>query len=223
LKTLGEIAVEANLITKQAAAKAGRIADEKKQPLVVVLVREQRVDELALVAAIRKQTRVPLIDVAGVRVDPEAVRAVSKDVCARLRVLPISITTDHAAKVLRVAMADPTDTTAIAELEHVSQCEIEVSAMPLSAIEELVERSYKGLTTAVTGRGGRMTKPRRAVSGGVERESEISVTAQIPLSSLRDIARDDVELRLSALVQLLMSKGLFTEEELADAIRKLGV
>jgi hypothetical protein len=38
------------------------MADEKKQPLVQVLVREIGVDELALVAALRKQTRVPLID-----------------------------------------------------------------------------------------------------------------------------------------------------------------
>ena len=221
MKTLGEIAIEANLITKANAAKAGRMADERKQPLVVVLVRDLHVDEVALIAAIRKQTRVTLIDVATVRVDPEALRVVSKDLCARLRVLPLALSSDSEGKVLRVAMADPTDTTAIAELEHVAGCDIDVAAMPLSAIEELLDRSYKQFTTAIT--RGKVRKTRSPV---VE---EASVTAQIPLSALREAAersaeeRDDTELRLTALVEILMAKGLISEEELADAIRRQGV
>lgn len=222
MKTLGEIAIDAGLITKAAAAKAGRMADDRKLPLVVILVRELRVDEVALVAAIKKATRVPLLDVGAVRVDPEALRVVPRDLCARLRALPIVLGTDHDTKVLRVALADPTDTPAIAELEHVAQCEIEISVLPLSAIEELVEKSYKHMTTAVTQRPvapPRSTK-RRSTVGPIERESEISVTAQIPLASLRDMARDDLELRLTALVDLLLRKGLITEDELAEAIRK---
>jgi hypothetical protein len=200
------------------------MADERKQPLIAILVRELGVDEVALVGALRKQTRVPLIDPADVQVDSEALRLVSRDVCARLRVLPLSVTSDASGKVLRVAMADPTDTTAIAEIEELTQCEIELTALPLSAIEELVERGYRQVNTAITRSGTRLTARRAAAN--VERESEISVTAQIPLSSLvglRDAAADDVELRLTALVEILMAKGLITEEELAEALRKRGV
>jgi hypothetical protein len=39
-KTLGEIAIEAGLVNKAGAARAGRMAEEHKQPLVVVLIRE---------------------------------------------------------------------------------------------------------------------------------------------------------------------------------------
>ncbi len=221
MKTLGEIAIEANLITKANAARAGRMADERKQPLVVILVRDLNVDEVALVAAIRKQTRVTLLDVASVRVDPEALRAVSKDVCSRLRVLPLALTSDSSGKVLRVAMADPTDTTAIAELEHVAGCDIDVAALPLSAIEELVDKSYKHITTAITRGGGKLRRTGKHPT--VERDHEVSVTAQINLTSLREVARDDVELRLTALVEILMAKGLISEEELAEALRKQGV
>jgi len=225
LKTLGEIAIEAGLITKAQAAKAGRMADDRKQPLVAILVREIKVDELALVAALRKQTRVPLIDPADVEVDQEALRFVPKDVCTRLKILPLSIQ----SKVLRIAMADPTDTTAIAELAHITQCEIELMTLPLSAIEELVEKGYRAITTAVTNRPTGSTKllaTRRStgVTPVVERESETSVTAQIPLASLaslRDAATDDLEVRLTALVKILMAKGLITEEELAEAIRSM--
>jgi hypothetical protein len=230
-KTLAEIAIDAGLVTKAIAAKAGKMADEKKQPLVVVLVRELGVDELALVAAFRKQTRVPLIDPADIQIDAESLRAVSRDVCARLRVLPLSLATDGPTKIMRVAMADPTDTTAVAELESLTHCEIEVSALPLSAIDELVARGYTQINTGIINRPGnakagtlvtpRGKKPDSAapVASNNYTDSEVSVTAQIPLTLLQ--APDDLEQRLTALVQVLVGKGLITEAELTEALVKL--
>src|ERR1700733_8867982 len=116
MKTLAEIAIEAGLVTKDQAVKAGRIAAQRQQPLVHVLVRELGVDEVSLIAALRKQTRVPLIDPADVEADSDALRMVAREVCERLRVLPLSVALDGSTKVLRIAMADPTDTSAILEL-----------------------------------------------------------------------------------------------------------
>ena len=222
LKTLAEIAIEAGLVTKAGAAKAGRVAEERKEPLVVVLIRETGVDELQLIGALRKQTRVPLLDPAQVQVDPEALRLVPRDSCARLRVLPIGVSFDGKTRVLRVAMADPTDTAAILELEVIANCEIEVTALPLSAIEELVDTGYKQFTTAVTRRPltdnlfvtKKPTRP-MPIEGN---HQEPSVTAQIPLSTLRP---PDLETRFSALCQVLVSKGIVTDAELADALKKL--
>ena len=50
-------------------------------------------------------------------------------------------------------------------------------------------------------------------------ESEISVTAQIPLSMLQ--APDDPDLQYRALVQLLVAKGVITEVELTEMLIKL--
>src|SRR5439155_17410258 len=98
LKTLAEIAIEAGLVTKAGAAKAGRMAEERKQPLVAMLIRELGVDEVALIGALRKQTRVPHLDPAQIQVDPEALRHVARDACARLRVLPLTIHNDAPTK-----------------------------------------------------------------------------------------------------------------------------
>src|SRR5439155_20114786 len=125
VKTLAAIAIEAGLLTKERAVKAGKISEDKKLPLVVVLVRELGIDEVALVGQLRKQTRVPLLDPAEVQIDVEALRLVARDVCARLRVLPTGLTTEGTNKILRVAMADPTDTQAVAELEQLTHCEID--------------------------------------------------------------------------------------------------
>jgi hypothetical protein len=232
VKTLAEIAIEAGLVTKAGAAKAGRMAEERKEPLVVVLIKELGVNEVALIGALRKQTRVPLLDPAQVEVDPEALRIVPRDSCARLRVLPLGLSIDGKTRVLRVAMADPTDTSAILELEVIANCEIEVTALPLSAIDELVERGYKQFSTAVT-RPPKLfgtnlavtTKQNRSPSSAqpidsaeAAGEREISVTAQIPLSTLGPAAT--LEARFSALCQVLVNKGLITEAELIEALKK---
>ena len=230
MKTLAEIAIEAGLVTKAGAAKAGRMAEERQEPLVVVLIRELGVNEVALIGALRKQTRVPLLDPAQVQVDPEALRIVPRDACARLRVLPLGLSIDGKTRVLRVAMADPTDTSAILELEVIANCEIEVTALPLSAIEELVDRGYKQFSTAVMMRprpfGTNLsvtTKqhrlPPQAFDETTAPGSEVSVTAQIPLASL--VPAPDLEARFVALCQVLVGKGLVTEAELAEALKKL--
>jgi len=222
-KTLGEIAIEAGLVNKASAAKAGRMAETRREPLVVVLIRELGVDEVALIGALRKQTRVPLLDPAAIELDPEALRQVPRDVCARLRVLPLSLATDAGGKVMRLAMADPTDTSAVAEIEQLAHCDVEVSALPLSAIDELVDKGYRQINTAVVRRTGNPGATMFVTSRGklpAETESEVSVTAQIPVSSLQVTAPDDLDNRLTALVSVLVAKGLVTEAELAEALRK---
>ena len=230
MKTLAEIAIEAGLVTKASASRAGRLAEQRKQPLVTVSIRELGVDEVALIGALRKQTRVPLLDPAQIQIDPEALRLISRDACTRLRVLPLQVGTDGTTKVLRVAMADPTDTSAILELEQLTSCEIEVTVLPLSAIEELVEKGYKQFSTAVVQRPrplsdnlfvtarSRLRTPVPEAGG----ESEVSVTAQIPLISLTSEIRgeSDLEARFAALCQLLVTKGVISESELADVLKK---
>jgi hypothetical protein len=223
-KTLGEIAIEAGLVNKASAAKAGRMAEERNEPLVVVLIRELGVDEVALVGALRKQTRVPLIDPAEIEIDAEALRQVPRDMCARLRVLPLSIVADGDVRIMRLAMADPTDTSAVAEIEQLTHCDVEVNALPLSAIDELVDKGYRQINTAVVSRVGNPGATVQVTPRGKlpETENEVSVTAQIPLSMLQAAApapTDDLEARFTALVSVLVAKGLLSDAELAEALQ----
>jgi hypothetical protein len=227
---LGEIAIEAGLVTKAGAAKAGKMAEERKLPLVVVLVREVGVNEVALVGALRRQTRVPLLDPADLQIDPDALRQIPRDVCARLRVLPLGLANEGRTKVLRLAMADPTDTSAVAEIEQLTRAEIDVSALPLSAIEELVNTGYQQVNTAVVSRPGQRGQSMFITSKGKLAEAdvndtEISVTAQIPVAAMQQMTQmampDDLETRIAALTSVLLAKGLVTEADLAEAVRKL--
>jgi len=219
-KTLAEIAIEAGLVTRAEATRAGRAAEKSGVPLVVAFVRDCEIDELALVAAIRKQTRVAGMDPGTVRPEGEALRAVSREVCRRHRVLPVQLVTDRGGvRVLRVAMADPTDAAALAEVEHAAGCELEVHVLPLSAIDELTEQGYRAQAPPVPRRpfGAALhvaTQPhlRRDPIG----DDTVLTPSTAPFHVIADEA--DASLRIRAVVKVLAARGLLTEAEVEAAV-----
>ncbi|MEM9491666.1 MAG: hypothetical protein AAGC55_21145 [Myxococcota bacterium] len=240
---LAEIVIETGLADRATVLRAVKIADEEKMPLVAALVRHNQVDELALVAAVKRNARVALVDPAQVMLDPEASRELSRDVCWRLRVVPVSVAVfDSNSKVLRLAMADPTDTVAVAEVEHLTGGRVEGALMPLSAVEELIEQAYRSQVTEVIRRDrtGVMETPNSAPRTLVTELTEPFVVAvdtaevRAPLPSRTDHANqpstvpfhrvtDEASLQLKhrALLDILVRKKILTEEEYEEQVRSL--
>lgn len=240
-KRLAEIVIDAKLAGREQVVRAARLAEEQRIPLITVLVRSDGIDELALVAAIRRQVRVPLIDPALVEHDPEALRELPQEVCRRLGVMPLSITGyDTGSRVLQLAMADPTDTVAVAEVEHITGCQVENHLMPLSAIEELVQKAYRAFVTEVMRRDRiegaqpapstpapvhdthRLVVPDLVVDTAEQPALEGAAQAQpgtVPFHRIADEA--SLELRHRALLELLVQKNLITEPEYEEQIRLL--
>ena len=182
LKRLAEIVIDTQLASRELVLRAARAAERERVPLVAALVQREGVDELAVVAAIRKQVRVPLADPGVVEADPEAIRELPRAVAHRLRVMPLSISPyELETRVMRLAMADPTDTMAIAEVEHVTGCRVEGHLMPLSAIEELIENSYRSFVTEVMRREPRVASATDAVT---------DVTTDAAIDAATDAATD---------------------------------
>jgi hypothetical protein len=244
LKRLAEIVIDAKLASREQVVRAARLAEERRIPLIAALVRQEGMDELALVAAIRRQVRVPLLDPALVEHDPEALRELSQDTCRRLGVMPLAVSSyDSDSRTLQLAMADPTDAVAVAEVEHITGCQIEGHLMPLSAIEELVQKGYRSFVTEVMRRAsGDATQPipsalmqvqdtRRVYAPDVVEvrdtlgealaasEPGEAPPTTVPFHRLSDEA--SLELRHRALLELLMQKNLVTEAEYEEQIRLL--
>jgi hypothetical protein len=222
LKSLAEIAIDEGLVTRRQVAAAAAVADRDGVPMVVALVRHCQLDEVALVAALRRETRVPLADPGAVEPDSDALREVQRGVCRRLRALPLSISPPDATRgrQLRVAMADPTDTVAVAELEHLTGCRIEVAVTPLSAIEEMIEHAYRSFVTEVMARQ-QVPPPTRShgapAAAAVEEEAVQSTT--MPYHRISDEAH--ITLRHQALLDLLFEKRLLSEDEYEERVRQL--
>jgi hypothetical protein len=228
-KNLADIVLAARLVTGPDLARAARRADETKQPLVVALVRDLGVDELALVGTLRKELRLPLTDPAAVRPDPDVLREVPRDVCRRLRALPLTTSVRGGTRTMRIAMADPTDLAALVELEAITGCEIEVTLVPLSAVEEAIEDGYRALVTEVVQRkqpfGASLsvsTQPlARSAPGpdGLTPTGTPAAPATIPYHRLSDEA--DLAVRHQALLRVLLDKNVLSEDEYEEAVREL--
>jgi hypothetical protein len=227
-KPLAEIVIDEDLCTATELERAARIADDRQMPLVAVLVRESGLDEVALLAALRRHVRV-------VVADPGTTAA---DVCTRLRVLPLSLADyDSGSRLLRLAMADPTDTVAVAEVEHLTGCAVEPELMTLSAIEEMVEKIYRAFVTEVMTRrpGGlgpgredgdvgergfprpRSTTATFPLRGG-QRGAEVG-SGTVPFRRVTDDA--DLPTRHEALVRVLLRHGVISEDEFEEEVRQL--
>jgi hypothetical protein len=222
-KPLAEIVIDENLCTLVELARAARIADERRVPLVAVLVRESGLDEVALLAALRRHIRVGVADPGTTAADLDAVRLLSRDVCNRLRVLPLSLADyDSGSRLIRLAMADPTDTVALAEVEHLTGCVVEPELMTLSAIEELVEKVYRAFVTEVMphrpaddqGRPQKTTTP-----FPIRGQPPDLGSGTVPFRRVSDDA--DLPTRHEALLRLLFRHGVVTEDEFEEEVRHL--
>lgn len=227
-KRLAEIIVDSTLATREDVVRAAHTADEENVPLVVALVRQIGIDELSLVSMIKRHVRVPVADPAIDTHDPDAIRELSRDTCWRLRVLPLSVTyTSTDAKILHIAMADPTDAVAMAEIEHLTGSQVEPLLMPLSAIEELVDKVYKAFVTEVMPSrlrkpfGGDLevsTQPMAGADHGAPVEPRTKPST-VPFHRVADEA--NMELRFQALLELLVEKQVLGREEFQERVRSL--
>ena len=204
-----EIVIAEGLLQADGLAKAVEHSDAEHLPIVVALVREQGIDEVALVAALRKHSRVKLLDPANVEFDSDALRELSRDACRRLRAVPLSLKLYGAGpKVLGIAMADPTDTVGVAELEHLSGCDVEPVLVTLSAVEEMIETAYKHGVTEVMRRD---QLPPHVSGEKKARGKRFKKSKTAPFHRLSDEAGP--LLRTEALLKICLEKGLFTKEE----------
>lgn len=225
-KTFEQITVDAGLLSRADVSRCRELSEERGIPMAVIAIRELGVDEVALVAAFRRELRILAVDPGAVRPDLEALRELTREVCRRRSVVPLQVRggSSRDDKELWLAMADPTDMAAIHELERATGAVVDVALLPLSAIDELIERGYKELNTQVVRRaearpfGVRspvITRPHaRAVS-----DDGHESTATIPFHQIAEEA--DLGVRLSALVKLLVDRGVFKDEDYEDAIREL--
>ncbi|MEZ4398978.1 MAG: hypothetical protein R3B06_03115 [Kofleriaceae bacterium] len=221
-KSLAQIAVDAGLLSRADVLRAQELAVERSVPLAVVVVRELGVDEVALVAAFRRELRVLTVDPRAVKPDLEALRLVPRDLCRQLRVVPLAIRggPERDDKELWLAMADPTDLDAIARIERATGAIVDVALLPLSAIDELIEAADKQLSTQVVRRepfGGAVVV-RTSPHARVVADDSVETTATMRVRPPEDA---DVAVRLAALVKLLVAKGVLKDEELDDAVREL--
>jgi len=138
-KRLGQMLIEAGLITPEVLDRA--IVEQKKsgQFLGAFLVSQKLVTEKQLLEVLQSQLGLPVVDLATIAVDEAAVGRVKEEMAKRHCALPLEI---EGRSTLVVAMSDPLNVAALEDLRFHSGLFIRPMLASGSAIMEAIERFY---------------------------------------------------------------------------------
>ncbi len=162
-KRLGQLLLEAQLITPRDLAEA---VDEQRrtgQMLGATLIQLGRLSETALLECLRNQLGLPLVDLDETVPDESAIALVKEDIARKYIALPLEL---EGRSTLTVAMADPMNVAAIEDLRFHSGLFIKpVLAAPLRILDA-IQRAYH-LDSSVN----------EVVESIINTEAELSVSA----------------------------------------------
>ena len=173
IKKLGEILVDAGLITPEQLAQAVEEARQQQKRLGDYLQDEGMVAAEDVALALSLQLNLPIIDLTRQHVQPEALALVPEEYARQHDLIPVDLTGDS----LVVVMADPLNMHVLEDLRARARKIIQPAVGILSDIREAVNRNYVGWNEIE--RQVSMVAPR--VGETAAEEAEPNVTAQTPI------------------------------------------
>lgn len=137
-KGLAELLVSSNILDLEQLDQARRDQRANGGRLTTAVVRLGFLKDAQLVEFMGKEYGLPTIDLAGFEVDPEAIKALSRQVCEKHMVIPVS----KAGKVLVVAFSDPSNIYVKDDLALLTRCKIEVVVTGETSIMSAIDKYY---------------------------------------------------------------------------------
>lgn len=138
-KPLGEILVKEKLVNIVQLEEARKEQKNSGGRLSSALVRLGHVNDKELAEFLGRQYDVSTIDLEQFEVDEDAIKAVSREVCEKHMVMPVS----KAGNILVVAFADPSNMFVREDLAFITRCKIEPVVAAETAIQKAIEKYYK--------------------------------------------------------------------------------
>src|SRR5687768_8288068 len=135
---LGELLVREKLISLQQLRKA---QDEQKKSgsnLGYTLAKLGYISDGEITSFLSTQYRLPAINLDEYEIDGDVVKLVSRDVCEKHRIIPVS----RSGSSLIVAMSDPTNLNAIDDIKFLTGFNVEPVVSSETAIQAAIERYY---------------------------------------------------------------------------------
>lgn len=189
-KRLGEILIEGGSASEEDVRRALDLQAQVGGRVGRLLVAMGIVGEDVLVEALSRQLRIPKVSLRGRTVGPGLAALVPSDLARRRLLLPVALSRSGDHEVLYVATADPTDRAGILEVRQVCGRDVIPLLAPYDELQAAIERSY----------------PRPA-------GPESHATSAEP-------GPPEAPAGLAALVRLLIRKGIVTEAELNEELRR---
>lgn len=116
-KRLGDVLVDAGLVTEDQLAHALDQQKDTKRRLGDELIAEGIITETGLIEALQMQLGVDFVDLSQVPIDPETSRAIPKNIARTYEVIPVKVTPGE----VYLAMSDPLNFMAIEAVKNVTR------------------------------------------------------------------------------------------------------
>lgn len=207
---LADLIVATGLASASDLAAAEKRAATDNTSTLAELVRAGGLDCDGLAAELRRRTQLVVLAADELGVDEDAIRALPHDLARQYLALPLGLDLDSRPPRMRVAFANPLDEVALREVERASGFRLDPAIAPGNLLEAAIGRAYATLITR--------SIPRRAPYA-------VSPSGKVLEPSTRPAHRllDDplLDLRLRALGELLVEKGLLRAGELDERVQKL--
>lgn len=143
-KALAELLVSSNLLDLEQLDQARRDQKANGGRLTTAVVRLGFVKDQQMVEFLGKQYSLPTIDLTNFEVDAEALKMLSRQVCEKHMVIPVS----KAGKSLVVAFADPSNIFVKDDLALLTRCKIEAVVASEASIIASIDK-YFGAATKI--------------------------------------------------------------------------
>jgi type IV pilus assembly protein PilB len=135
---LGELLVREKLISLQQLRKAQDEQKKSGQNLGYTLAKLGYISDGEITNFLSSQYRLPAINLDEYEIDPDVVKLVSREVCEKHRIIPVS----RSGQSLIVAMSDPTNLNAMDDIKFLTSYNVEPVVASETAIQAAVDRYY---------------------------------------------------------------------------------
>ncbi len=137
-KKLGEMLVDAGLITTEQVNKALEFSRKNGVRLGKALIRMNILEEPDIIKTLSKQLKIPYVDVGNILFDPEIVTLIPEAFAKKNKVIPLFLVDDT----LTVAVSDPLNVYIIDDLSNIVGKKINVVISTESDIENALRNFY---------------------------------------------------------------------------------
>ncbi len=141
---LGELLVREKLISLQQLRQAQEEQRKTGGNLGYALAKLGYISDGEITNFLSSQYRVPAVNLDEYELDNEVVKLVSKDVCEKHKIIPIS----RSGSALVVAMADPTNLHAIDDIKFLTGFNVEPVVASETGIHAAIERAFNAAPVA---------------------------------------------------------------------------
>lgn len=229
---LGEMLLSKKLITREQLDTANEYQKSLGGKLGGIIVKLGYMTDDALTREIARHYNMDVTDLANMILPVNLLKSVPRAIIEKHNVIPVHVTND----VLTVAMSDPTDYEALDELQFVTGKKVETTLATRDSVKRAITEFLGALDKEE--RGQNFTLPSKPSSAGRLRPASrgsLAALREATESSMVDDLKERIgsqgarvntqtltraELR-SAVIPLLIKKGVINEAELFDSVIEL--